>query len=70
MTVGELIAKDAEGNSYSPLYSYWTGRYAPENTYSGEAGLERLTRADRKAGFTQADVLDDGVPALILTPTN
>ncbi len=64
-----VMAKDAEGNGYSPLSSMWEGGYAAESTYSGEAGLEELTEEDKKDGYVQEDVVD-GVPALVLCPTN
>jgi hypothetical protein len=84
ITVGELIeklkqedpkrivvmAKDSEGNSYSPLASFWAGAYCAENTWSGEVGFEKLTPEDEKDGFTEDDVLEGGRPAIILSPTN
>jgi hypothetical protein len=77
MTVSELIAElqkidgdrtvilsmDPEGNAYNPLDESWLiGAYG-----NGEAGLERLTDEDRKAGYDKDDVID-GLPALILYP--
>lgn len=32
--------------------------------------MECLTDDDRRHGFTEEDVITDGVPAIILTPTN
>lgn len=65
-----IMAKDSEGNSYSPLADFWEGSYRAETTWYGEVGLEKLTEADRKAGYTDEDVMEDGKPALILCPTN
>ena len=76
MTVAELIAdlqredparivvmsRDAEGNGYSPLASFWTGNYRDR-----EVGLEVLTEDDLYKGYTEADILE-GVPAVILSP--
>jgi hypothetical protein len=79
MTVGELIKKlksidkdrlvvcasDSEGNDYSPLRTIWAASYAAD---CRSVGLETLTAADRKAGYTEEDVLELGVPALVLSP--
>ncbi len=64
-----IMAKDAEGNDYSPLSSFWTGAYKAETTWYGEVGLEILTEKDKKQGYTEEDVLD-GKKALILCPVN
>ena len=64
-----VMAKDSEGNSYSPFSDAWTGAYLAETTWMGEVGLEVLTQEDREDGFDESDVLD-GVPALILCPVN
>ena len=84
MTVGELIqqlqaleaphrivvmAKDAEGNGYSPLSSMWIGAYAPDSTWSGTAGFEFLTPEDEAAGYDEEDLIV-GQSAVILCPTN
>jgi len=82
MTVKELIEKlqqedpnrlvvcqkDAEGNGYSPLDTCWTGAYRARSRGMLRAGLEKLTDANRKAGFTKEDVIRGGVPALFLMP--
>jgi hypothetical protein len=84
MTVRELIAElskldpnrlvvmssDAEGNSYSPLSGFWVGAYKAKTTWSGEVGYEVLTDFERKHGYTEADLVTDGVPAIILQPMN
>jgi len=64
-----IMAKDPEGNGYSPLSDFWSGAYRAETTWFGEVGLESLTDEYRKQGYTEEDVID-GVPALILTPIN
>jgi len=81
MTVAELIeelkqhdpnrlvvmARDTEGNGYSPLYdTLYTGAYCKS---FGEFGLEKLTDEDKRRGYTEEDVYEDGVPALCLYPT-
>jgi hypothetical protein len=65
-----VVARDSEGNGYSPLASVETGAYRDETTYSGTVGLERLTPGLRKMGFTEEDVFTDGVPAVVLGPSN
>ena len=83
MTVGELLdqlkgvdpnrlvvmAKDAEGNDYSPCNSLWVGAYRAETTWSGEVGFES-TDESLKQGYTEEDVISDGQPAVILCPVN
>ncbi len=65
-----VCSRDAEGNGYSPLDQIHRAAYLAETTWSGEVGLEKLTAADRRAGYSQEDVCKGGVPALILVPTN
>ncbi len=65
-----VMAKDGEGNSYSPLHGAWTGRYRADTTWYGEVGLEGLDDEDREQGFDEEDVMSDGEPAVILTPVN
>lgn len=65
-----IMSSDSEGNSYSPLSSVATAAYRADTTWSGEIGLEKLTAADKKAGYTDEDVLEGGKSALILKPTN
>lgn len=65
-----IMSSDAEGNSHSPLSSFWSGAYRADTTWSGDVGMESIGDEDRAAGFTDEDLLNDGVPALILSPTN
>lgn len=67
-----IVAKDSEGNDYSPLSCVETTAYLAETTYSGQVGLELkdLTPEMIKEGFSEEDVLSDGVPALVLVPIN
>lgn len=78
MTVGELLdylstrprdqlvvlAKDAEGNGYSPLAEAQDGYYFAETTWSGEVEFEfDLVESGGE--------LEDGtVPAVVLGPVN
>jgi hypothetical protein len=65
-----VMSKDSEGNGYSPLSSVETAAYRADTTWSGEIGLERLTPGLRKMGYSEEDVIQDGVPALVLGPVN
>lgn len=62
-----VMASDSEGNSHSPLARLWRGAYKAETTWSGEVGLEKLTKEDRDQGYCEDDVLK-GQPALVLRP--
>jgi len=65
-----VMAKDSEGNSYSPLSDFWNGVYRAETTWSGEVGYDKLTPELEKAGYSEEDIIEDGESAIILCPTN
>lgn len=65
-----VMAKDAEGNSYSPYRQLWAGVYQADTTYSGEVGYPVLTDELRVEGYGEEDILPDGVPAIVLSPIN
>ena len=65
-----VCQKDPEGNGYSPLEDWWTGAYLSITIGPVKAGLEKLTAADRRAGYSEEDVVRDGVPALFLVPAD
>lgn len=58
-----ILQSDPEGNSYAPFNGFWCGAY----TEDGEAGMEKLTKADMKLGYTEEDLVA-GKPALFLVP--
>ena len=62
-----VMAKDGEGNGYSPLSNVELMRYRPERRWSGEVGLREI-----QAGYTEEDVFDeDGdVDCIVLWPIN
>lgn len=64
-----IMAKDAEGNGYSPLADLWAGAYRATTTWYGDVGFEKLTPALKRQGYSELDIID-GKPAVILTPTN
>jgi hypothetical protein len=56
-----VLAKDAEGNSHSPLARYSVGDYVPRTTWSGD-----FVTTDSEGN----DLPDDECNALCLEPTN
>ena len=65
-----VMSKDGEGNYFSPLAEATTSAYRADSTWNGEIGLEELTEEEINQGYSEEDVIDDGVPALVLWPTN
>lgn len=65
-----VCQRDGEGNGFSPLADWWTGAYKADSNWSGEAGLEALDDEDRRAGYTDEDVVVGGVPAIFFRPIN
>ena len=53
-----VLAKDSEGNDYSPLFGYNVGWYSPDNSWSGDF----TTHEDQKEEGDES--------ALVLWPTN
>lgn len=65
-----VLAKDAEGNSYSPLVDTDHAMYLADTTWSGGRYMteeQRLAEANPD-DWTQAP--DDAVPAVFLWPVN
>lgn len=65
-----VLARDSEWNGFSPLGALDRGAYHAESRWNGSIGLDKLTAADRRAGYTDEDVDPGGVPALVLSPKN
>ena len=67
-----IMAKDEEGNYFSPLVSLEEVLYVPETTYSGTVYLKGLNDDLRDIGFTEEDLYDgnNGVNAIALYSTN
>ena len=59
-----IMSSDSEGNNFSPLEDYSTSY----NYNDGEIGLKILVPIDIKNGYTEEDVMEDGVPCIILWP--
>jgi glucose dehydrogenase len=67
-----ILARDREGNDYSPLDDVRTDNtdYVADTTWSGQIGLRRLTADDRASGYTEEDVARGGVPCVVLRPVS
>lgn len=65
-----VLAKDAEGNRFSPLCEAESGMYLAETTYSGEHYLteEQRQAEDEPDEYSQAP--DEAVHAVLLWPIN
>ncbi|MBD0743523.1 hypothetical protein [Streptomyces sp. CBMA152] len=65
-----IIAKDSEGNRYSPLVEAHHAMYRADTTWAGEWYMPESQRLaeDDPDDWTQAP--DDAVPAVFLWPTN
>lgn len=66
-----VLAKDAEGNDFSPLSGPEQGMYSARNTWSGEVYPTAEEIADPTSGYTDEDEAPDhAVRALVLWPVN
>lgn len=66
-----VMARDAEGNSYSPLSAHAVMSYDAETPCSGEVYLENLSDNDRALGYTEEDLApDSAIKAVVLWPAN
>ena len=62
-----LLSSDAEGNSYSSVCEI-DECAARKEGQSYEVGLEELTLGHSDCGYTEDDVIDDGIPVLVIWP--
>lgn len=66
-----IMSGDGEGNRHSPFCAFGdVDTYLADSTWSGEVGFAKLTEELEKEGYEEADILSDGVPALVLYPVN
>lgn len=65
-----VLAKDSEGNGYSPLASTGHAMYAADTTWSGEHYMTDEQRADTREPDEYSEAPDDAVPAVFLWPVN
>jgi hypothetical protein len=65
-----ILAKDAEGNGYSPLADAAPGMYLAETTWSGEHYLTEEQRLAEVDPDDWSEAPAEAVLALFLCPTN
>lgn len=65
-----ILAKDAEGNGFSPLVEAETAMYAAESTWSGERYMTDAQREETGDADEYEAAPDDAVNAVFLWPTN
>lgn len=65
-----ILAKDAEGNGFSPLVEADPGMYLADTTWSGERYLTEEQRLVETNPDEWSQAPDDAVPAVFLWPTN
>jgi hypothetical protein len=64
-----VIAKDSEGNRYSPFSALQYAAYLADSTWSGSVGLLSLTPEAIADGYSEED-LNGGEPAVVLYPVS
>lgn len=65
-----VLAKDAEGNGFSPLVEAEVAMYAAESTWSGDRYMPEEERLAEDDPDDYAEAPDDAVRAVFLWPTN
>ena len=65
-----VLAKDAEGNGFSPLDEAETGMYLAQTTWYGEHYLTEEQRLAKDDPGDYDEAPSDAVPAVFLWPTN
>jgi len=64
-----IIAKDSEGNRYSPFSAMEYSAYLADSTWSGSVGLLTLTPENIADGYSEEDLIG-GEPAVVLYPVS
>ena len=65
-----VLAKDGEGNGFSPAVEAEHAMYYANTTWSGERYLTEEQRAAETDPDDYSEAPDDAVPAVFLWPTN
>jgi hypothetical protein len=60
-----VLSRDPEGNGFNECRGFSTDCYDPDGR---ELGLAELTPELKAKGYTDEDVLEDGVPCVTLWP--
>lgn len=65
-----IMSSDSEGNSYHPLSEEGVsvGVYAWDGEYEGDIGIRKLTPELEEAGYSEEDVMEDGISCIVLWP--
>ena len=65
-----IMSSDSEGNSFHPLSEEGVsiGVYAWDGECYAEIGLRELTPELEKEGYSEDDVIEDGIPCIVLWP--
>jgi hypothetical protein len=63
-----ILARDAEGNGYSPVGTVDDALYDPESPWSGQMYATPAMRAAEPGEWDEAP--DEAIPAVFLWPTN
>jgi len=64
-----IMAKDSEGNYYTPLSGFWEGAYVPESTYSGKVYYASMEGSPDPEDVRIPGRDNGAVHAVILSPT-
>jgi hypothetical protein len=65
-----VLAKDGEGNGFSPAVEVEHAMYLAESTWSGDRYLTEEQRQAETDPDNWSEAPDDAVPAVFLWPTN
>lgn len=65
-----VLAKDGEGNGFSPAVEAEHAMYCADSTWSGERYITEAQRAAEPDPDEYSEAPDDAVPAVFLWPTN
>lgn len=63
-----VLSHDEDGYSYSPLYKTELCSYDVNNSCENEIGIRELTPELIEEGYTEDDLIKDGVNAIVLYP--
>ena len=61
-----IMGQDSEGNGFSPLSAIEKVSYEAESTWSGIVGIRELTPEHIEVGYSEDDLLENGVDAIAL----
>jgi hypothetical protein len=65
-----IVSRDAEGNGYSPMYSFYQAKYHPNNDWSGEIIDVELNSNDKEYLEYADEIKDECIDCVVFTPSN